>query len=392
MITEIRVKNRRRLRDEQSLMLFHTPGPISPTGTPTTVAGIWGTHGTGKSSLVDQIEWLVNGITDGGSSWRGMIPVEANREPGGTQPKTTSCRINTLNPTAEYEYKLSATKERIIEEQLWRRPRTSIEETSEKVVLLLERIEDAVTRHHGTSNIRTTISPEHVRKPVLGSEDAAQYPMVRAIRDEIRGIRIVRPGSNIRDDLELTARTAEAEGPAGSPAGLRRRLVKGLLENLEIELEDLDETPSQTVRPRLAAAGNGARRAAAITGHAAHALTEGHLLVVDPIDIGIHGVSNRALIETFRGQPEESLTRGQLLFTTNSVDLLTDLPANQVWLLDLESPDRSKLESLSSFKNVDPTTVRRAYEVGRFGGVPPCTSVALQEARNEVYQQQRTNT
>ena len=390
MITAIQTGNRRLIREEQELALFHGPNSLVPEGTPTSAAGIWGGHGTGKSSLVDQIDWLASVMRNNGAAWRRSIPIEPNHEPGRDDEETTSCTITTLDDSGEYKYTLTATAERITAEKLWHHP-DGPAGNRPYGSLVLARDEHGITNDEVLRQAGAEIKPEDARMPVLASQAADGNPLTQAIRNEIRRITIVHPCENIDGDLELTARAAEVEGPGRSPAGLRRRLVKGLLENLGIELEDLDDAPSRTVREKLATAGDGALRGAAVAVHAAHALTHGGLLVVDPIDSGIHGVWSRQLVDTFRGQPETSLERGQLLFTTGSVDLLTDLPQDQVWLTDRVSPHPAKVESLATFKDVEPTRVRRAYEVGRFGGVPGHTPTALQRARNNRYTQQQAN-
>ena len=102
----------------------------------------------------------------------------------------------------------------------------------------------------------------------------------------IGAIRIVRPYSIDRVDLQAVA-VVELAGAAG-------------------------------VRDRVADAGDGARRAAVIAAEAATVPSEGGLLVVDPLDVGIHPLWCRQLIDTFAGQPAEHSNRGQLFFTMNN--------------------------------------------------------------------------
>ena len=398
MITTIRVTNRRRIRDCQELLLFHGPRSRDgvPEGTPSSAAGLWGGNGTGKSSLVDQIAWIGDGIRDRGAAWRPMIPVEGNRESEGGKARETTCMIGGLDAEGRYEYTLTATAEAITQEELWYQPHernggAGTERRGDGIVL--SRTEHAVTIGGGVRDDGTQVDSFETRTPVLAHTAADQAPAMRTVRREILGIRVVRPDADIGDDLALTARTAESDGPPRSLAGIRRQLVHGLLENVGVHLRGLDEETSRIsreVREAIASAGRGARRAAAIAGHAAHVLTHGGLLVVDPIDSGIHSVWSRQLVETFTRQPQAGRRRGQLLFTTGSSDLLTALPPDQVWLADAAGErNPATMDSLGSFKNVNAARLRRDYELGRYGGVPGDTPVALQGARNELYRRQR---
>ena len=388
MITSIQVRNRRLIRKYPALMLFHGPKSRVPEVTPTSAAGIWGGQGTGKSSLVDQIAWLAHGVQDNGAAWRQSIPIEPNHEPGRDDEKTTTCVIRTLDESGEYEYALTATAEGITAEQLWHRPGTPGDDGPHGKIVFT-RSTHSITMDSDLTKAGLDVGPDDTRMPVLANDAADQNPVTRTIRNEIRRITVVRPSEEIYGDFEIAARAIEVEEPGQSPAGLRRRLIQGLLENLGIKLGNLDDEPSRTVRDRLGAAGDGALRATAIAVHAAHALTHGGLLVVDPIDSGIHGAWSRQLVETFTGQPETSLKRGQLLFTTGSIDLLTALPHDQVWLADLVNSHHAIIESLASFKNIERTKLREAYEAGRFGGVPGHAPTTLQRTRNEIYKRQR---
>ncbi|MCY4508844.1 MAG: hypothetical protein OXG35_18090, partial [Acidobacteria bacterium] len=387
MITTIRVTNRRRIRECQELLLFHGPGSADgiPEGTPSSAAGLWGGSGTGKSSLVDQIAWIADGIRDTGEAWRPMVPIENNRGWAGETPGETTCMIGGLDAEGRYEYTLSATTETITDEELWYQPHERSGEADAEhraSGIILARTKHAVTTSSGVCEDGTQIRSFERRTPVLAHAAADQTPAMRAVRREILGIRIVRPDGDIRDDLALTARTAESDGPTRSLAGIRRQLVHGLLENIGLHLGALDEQTSRIsreVREAIASAGRGAQGAAAIAGHAAHVLIHGGLLVVDPIDSGIHSIWSRQLVETFMQQPHAGRRRGQLLFTTGSSDLLTALPRDQVWLADaVGERNPATIDSLASFKNVDAARLRQDYELGRYGGVPGDNPVTLQ--------------
>ena len=386
MITAIRVHNRRAIRDEQSLLLIHGPESDAPEGAPSSAAGIWGPNGSGKSSLIDQILWLsyrLTGVTD----WKHQIPVETNRSGGGNAEKLTTCVIETRDETGDYEYTLGATPEEITTEQLVHRPDTA----SKAGEVVLDRSARDVRTGAGIWTDGSTIGPDQAQTPMLATKNADNHPATAAIRREIANVSVVRSSNSYELDghLALAMAAAETDGAASSPGGLRRRLLQELLENLGIELEDLTDKGSRNIKAKLEDAGDSALLGVGVAVHATHALTHGGLVIVDPIDCGIHTAWTRQLIETFKGQPAGSVKRGQLLFTTGSTDLLTELAADQVWLMDRNEPDGARIESLGSFQGVEKTNVRRAYEVGRFGGVPGNTPPTLQRARNALYSRQK---
>ena len=386
MITAIRVRNRRAIRDEQSLLLVHGPGSDAPEDSPSSAAGIWGPNGSGKSSLIDQLLWLRCRLT-GVADWKHQIPQEANRSGGRKGRKVSRCVIETRDETGDYEYTIATTPEEITTEQLVYRP----DPASKLHEMVLDRDRRHVGNGAGVWTDGSTISPDQARTPMLTTENADNHPATAAMRREIANVSVVRSSDSYELDghLALAVAAAESDEAASSPGGLRRRLLQGLLKNLGIELGDLTDKGSRNIKAKLENAGDSALLGVSVAVHAAHTLTHGGLVIVDPIDCGIHSTWTRQLIETFKGQPTGSLKRGQLVFTTGSTDLLTELAADQVWLMDRTEPDGATIESLGSFHGVDRTNVTRAYEVGRFGGVPGDAPLTLQRARNALYGRQK---
>ena len=386
MITVIRVSNRRAIRHELSLLLIHGPRSDAPEDAPTSAAGIWGPQGSGKSSLIDQLLWLKCRVT-GVADWKHRIPLEANRSGGLKGRKLSTVVIETRDETGDYEYTLGATPEEITTEQLvyWPDPASDVRE------MVLDRDRRHVGNGAGVWTDGSTIEPDQARTPMLATKNAEKHPATAAMRREIANVSVVRSSNSYELDghLALAVAAAETKEAASSPGGLRRRLLQGFLENLGIDLDDLTDKGSRNIKAKLEDAGDSALLGVSVAVHAAHALTHGGLVIVDPIDCGIHSAWSRQLVETFKSQPAGSMKRGQILFTTGSTDLLTEVAPDQVWLMEGNKPHGAIIENLGSFHNVDRTNVRRAYEVGRFGGVPGNAPPALQRARNALYSQQK---
>ena len=388
MITKLTIWNYGPIRRPVHLILAHHSESAEGSPTPSAVAGIWGPHGSGKSFIVDALRLLKAAADGDGWPW---LSAEDTTETGDdgtdrTAPTGLSVRMDTAD--CVFQYDIKATRSRIERETLvaWG--------DNEKRVDILDR----------TANTATILDPEsakHVDESLPGAKypgiPALKHPKVQAneaaqiVAAELSAIRMVRPCGDIRQDLKLTLELCENEG-ADETTRLKRRLAAGLLVNAGIDVGDVDDHSSRTAAKALSRAGDGGRRAAAIAGHAATVLVEGGLLAVDPIDAGIHSLWWAQLVDTFVRQPAKNPGRAQLVFTANAMtrQCRIAVPRDQVWLLDTRPPDEEggpELYSLADFKETDEAKCRaeNRYEMGRYGGVPDPSPIALQRARQDLY-------
>ena len=220
---------------------------------------------------------------------------------------------------------------------------------------------------------------------LLGA-DLLGEPVSAALNRQLEAIRTVRPLGRIDKALEATADICSAPGPGDSPAGLRRQIAAALLQQAGIDVDDGESDPCPQVAERIAGAGDGARRDAAIAGAAAEVLAAGSLLVVDPSDAGVHTVWQQVLVDCFTRQPKARKQRAQLFVTTVSSDLIETIARDQVWLVET-GPQGSTVYSLADFdeEEMEAGSRRRRYEVGRYGGIPDPTPVGLQLACHDAF-------
>ncbi len=101
------------------------------------------------------------------------------------------------------------------------------------------------------------------------------------------------------------------------------------------------------------------------------ALREGLVLFVDELDLHLHPNIVRYLIELFHS-PKTNQKNAQLIFTTHDTSLLdSDLfRRDQVWFIQKDEEQRSRLYSLLDFKPRKGEAIGKGYLQGRYGALP----------------------
>jgi AAA15 family ATPase/GTPase len=101
------------------------------------------------------------------------------------------------------------------------------------------------------------------------------------------------------------------------------------------------------------------------------ALCYGQTLVIDELDSGLHPLALRSLVSMFF-DPKQNVGNAQLVITCHEATLLRDdlLRADQVWFIDRNDRDGSRIYPLSEFKPRKNESYLRGYLGGRFGGIP----------------------
>ena len=99
---------------------------------------------------------------------------------------------------------------------------------------------------------------------------------------------------------------------------------------------------------------------------------KGLTLVIDELDTSLHTLLVRRLVKLFHNI-ELSKNGAQLIFTTHDTSLL-DAPElfrrDQVWFVDTERDQASRLYGLSEFSPRKKEALGRGYLMGRYGGLP----------------------
>ena len=110
MITRIGVSHYRQIAGGQTIELVHPERDHKPAE-PACAAGIWGANGSGKSALIDALEWLQGATVRWPPSGWPPTPRSATARPA-------SVSIDLLHDDEIYRYTLTAENERIVHEKL----------------------------------------------------------------------------------------------------------------------------------------------------------------------------------------------------------------------------------------------------------------------------------
>lgn len=113
----------------------------------------------------------------------------------------------------------------------------------------------------------------------------------------------------------------------------------------------------------------------ATVGPAVDALRLGQVMCVDELDASLHPVLTATLVDMFK-DPDLNTRGAQIVFTTHDTALLDNSPvqlleAGEVWMTEKSSFGASELFSLADFpSHRKGTNKQRRYLVGAFGAVP----------------------
>lgn len=171
-------------------------------------------------------------------------------------------------------------------------------------------------------------------------------------------------------DLGISDFRIEPDGGADpsdpeSAARLRRRItliheaVSPEGKTTEVPLDSFEEESS------------GTQKFFALAGAWFEALSRGTLLVVDELDLRLHPLLTRRLVELF--YDEQSNPKGaQLIFTTHDSSLLNAelFRRDQIWFAEKTPEGATSLYSLADFRPRRGENFRAGYLEGRYGAIP----------------------
>jgi AAA15 family ATPase/GTPase len=121
----------------------------------------------------------------------------------------------------------------------------------------------------------------------------------------------------------------------------------------------------------LAHESDGTRKLFALAGPWLDVLARGRILFIDELDTSLHPLMVRFLIGLIQN-PEINKHNAQLIFTTHDTSVLdTDLfRRDQVWFIEKDREQASRLYPLSDFKPRKGEALEKGYLNGRYGALP----------------------
>ncbi len=116
----------------------------------------------------------------------------------------------------------------------------------------------------------------------------------------------------------------------------------------------------------------GTQRFFSLIGPIIKALENGEVLVLDELDTKLHHSLNKFIVELFH-DPEDNPNGAQLIFTTHNTNLLDQdlFRRDQIWFTEMDPKEGSTdLYSLVEYSPRKDKDIEKGYLVGRYGAIP----------------------
>lgn len=413
MLLRFTVANHRSIRDEQELSLVAVARrgerrgatPLVPRAV--AVAGIYGANASGKSNVLDALQWMRWAIGASQASWRpdGGVPrhpftfdEESAERPSSFEldfvhddirhtygfevdsravlaewlyyyPRGRRVRLYERTAPRDYQFGRALTGEREQIKNLTRSNALYLSSAAANDHPLLVSIYGRLTRdiafaHQDEAEERTRL--RYTIGMIADREQEAEVNRLLRFADlGISRVEVAKNDLNPRG-WDLLKKLAEAFGDSGPGEDALR-------EAMEWGLDFEHGGPERRLSLRDESAGT--RTWLALIGPLVTALSQGSVLVVDELDTSLHPMLSSMLIRMFK---DRQINRGgaQLVFASHDTTLLGSLlddellARDEVWFTAKDTDGATELFSLSEFHPRRDENVERGYLQGRYGAVP----------------------
>lgn len=373
-------------------------------------AVVYGANASGKSKLLDAFAFMKYFVINSSKeSQKGeTIDVEPFRLSTETENEPSEFEIIFLYKNNLYRYGFEATKESIVSEWLYHKPKT-------KEVELFYREGSAFNIHERSFTKGNTIVKEGlVRDNALLISVAAQFNEKTAINvlDWFKRLKTLSGLNESRYQGYTLSKTEDPEHkfkilellkaadmgildiellkldinslPKGMPKELKEKIIREVREEKQENVSDV-LTKHKKYSANLQAAGNisfsldddessGTRKFFSLTGPILDVIENGYTLVIDELDSKLHPNLVCKIVSLFNST-EFNKKNAQLIFNTHDTNLLSSglFRRDQIWFTDKNKYGVAKLYSLADFKSEE---VRKTepfednYIRGKYGAVP----------------------
>lgn len=412
MLIEFRVTNFRSLRDEQVLsmvaskdktLLASNTQPTGLSAAPALLrsAAIYGPNAGGKSNVIKALQYM-----------RGIVVESATViQPGQTfnvQPfrldtvsnrKPTEFEITFLVQGIRYQYGFAMTAERIVSEHLlvykafkpqqWFK-RHFDEESNRDVYEFgpslkgTKSVWESATRPNCLFlSMAVQLNSDQLRPAfdwfaqqlVIFNEIAQFNPRVtiQMLRDA-QGKKSICNFLASADisiaDIEVVTRKVPGQAVHFDLVAGKTEVRSEEIEENELRFRHVTENGEAVFN--LSDESSGTRKLLFLAGPVLDIVGRGLTMVVDELDTSLHTLLVRRLLQLFHSS-EFNSNGAQLIFTTHDTSLL-DAPdlfrRDQVWFVEKERDQASRLYGLSEFSPRKNEALERGYLMGRYGGLP----------------------
>jgi len=361
-----------------------------------TVAAIYGPNASGKSNVLDALDWLSAAVGQSLRQWAERVPRRPFRfGDGPTTPSTFD--VEMMIGEVRYHYRLEVDDTSVLFEGLYSYP-----ERRRRV--LFERDETGLSLRRGLSALsgtRDLLTPTTLAlSAALRFDEQEVCSFGRALAGISALSRRVsdRVASRPTIGAVMTSQLFEDGDATTGPSIEERNIALGMLRLADLGIDDVEITddgfgPAQRLRLVHFASGQrlpfeiaeesaGTRTWFALIGPVLSALRTGQVLLFDEIDASLHPRLSAYLLGLFQA-PDTNPHGAQLIFTTHDTSLLGHLNRDEVWLTEKGDDGATRLTALAEFsgdKVRRSTNLERAYLQGRFGAVPQVDEVAMRQA------------
>ena len=372
-----------------------------------TVAGIYGPNASGKSNILDAINWLSYAVGTsllGGGDFIARDPHLFTNGPD----LPTKFDMDLVVDGIRYGYQLEVSNSAVLYESLCSYP-------ERRRRILFERDGDEV---HFRRGLRGTSATEELLTPTTLVLSAAMRVGDQAIKTagraisgiaeiNIRGVRtrwgswpfkfVARSSNSSTLFEDRSPRYEQIVGPLTSGEAalkLLRLADPGIVDFHTIEFEDpitgathhellfVHQDKGGQVPIRLDEESAGTRMLFDLLGPVFDALRRGQILLFDEADASLHPRLSAQLLELFQ-DPQTNPNGAQLILATHDTSLLAALNRDEVWFTEKGSDGATRLVALAEFggdKVRRSLNLERAYLQGRFGAIPEVDHVDVRRA------------
>lgn len=375
------------------------------------VAGVFGANASGKSTLLDAIEFVRKAVRGWSFVQRPFrLDPAAAKEP-------SRYELDFVTGGRRYRYVLEVTGEQVRTERL--------EEVGDSPQGRWRRLFERDVERDGTG-VRLarglgSIGKVGEREPVLSRALTLHHPGLAPIAQALaNGVRALPLGGMDRDERIASIVSGLAEGGIGFQDVLAILKIADIgIDGVDLRVEDLPEALRETgeqlleafqsvvasitgadsqQKPRelerfvrmlefshrgpgdahgtlgLSEQSDGTLSWLALAVPAVEVLREGGVLCIDELGSSLHPRLSSLLVEAFN-DPATNPRGAQLLFTSHDVTLLSplsglELEAEQIWFTEKERDGVMQLYSLADFPHPRDANIARRYLGGRYGAVP----------------------
>ena len=376
-------------------------------------ACLFGGNGSGKTSFVDAMEFMSNLVRI--SSYReaeGIIPTKCFAFHSEWEKKPSEFEMTFIHKNVLYQYGLSVTKHRVLEEWLFSRDKPSV------------RWRRLFERKYSSSQKKYSwfVSPKYVkgernswslntRKNALFLSTAVQlnakgdiksaydwivkhFYTLSMLEDNDPAFRYTvdrfsenlwkkktlnflhEVGVNLSDliveekDIDINDESLISEVPE-----IMRKVLKGNqnFKGKSIRVRFFRKNNRNRLVPiSIIQESSGTKDLFTLSGPILDTLERGNTIVIDELNLGLHPVALQSLIALFC-DPAINKKDAQIIFTTHDASIVenTYSERDQVWLVDKDDSSlAAQLTSLAQFNDSNTKNFAKDYLRGRYGGLP----------------------